>query len=495
MTFWPRARSAMLSLGGVGVQKRDSAIGHFAPGSPMRASVAPTPRTPGSRAPWRTIVAVSLCLAAVVPLVQFSVLYPLVGALPTWDQWSMAEVWDAHSARRPVLPLLLKPYQGHLNFMARSASFGLGLLDSWNMRAEIVACYVFATGTLILFVLMLRRTDFRLLTLALPAAALGFSVAQYENFLAGYQMGQHMSQMTGILALFLLSRRSAGRAAFLGAMIAAVISTFSYAAGLAVWPAGMILVLRGPVKTVRLGTWAFLGAACGVAASAAAAARVPTFDLLSTVAFFLAVIGQAFTWTPAPAWREAILTGAAVSAAFLGMCGVMRYRGKRTESLPWLAVGAFAFGSAALIGVGRQNVGWDLISPSHYVTAVYPIGIATLAFCGIAALEDHDGSRACQRIHWWPMALTLLSAVVVAQVAVVSLRWVPVLRSWSMIINANNCKLVQGTATDEDIRRSHHPDVVLVRRQLEILRVNRLAVYADPGALLDLASHCSPRDH
>jgi len=70
--------------------------------------------------------AVSMFIAAVIPFVQFRLLNPLTSEMPTWDQWSEVTVWSAHFEHRPVLPVLLSPYNGHFNLVPRLISTGWG---------------------------------------------------------------------------------------------------------------------------------------------------------------------------------------------------------------------------------------------------------------------------------------------------------------------------------------------------------------------------------
>jgi hypothetical protein len=50
-----------------------------------------------------------------------------------------------------------------------------------------------------------------------------------------------------------------------------------------------------------------------------------------------------------------------------------------------------------------------------------------------------------------------------------------VLRGWADIIHRNSRAIARGTATDEAIRTSHHPDPKLVRSGVEVMRANGLA--------------------
>src|SRR6185295_16775542 len=95
------------------------------------AAPPPPPARPsgwrGERA-WQAGIALSLALAAAIPALCLAKLWPFLGEMPTWDEWSVVEVWSAHYGGRPVLPLLLAPYNGHYNLLPRFIFYGLGLL-------------------------------------------------------------------------------------------------------------------------------------------------------------------------------------------------------------------------------------------------------------------------------------------------------------------------------------------------------------------------------
>src|SRR6185503_17594186 len=115
--------------------------------------------------------ALALLAAALVPLASFAAIFPLVTAMPTWDQWSMGPVWTAHYAGQPVLPLLLAPYNGHSNVLPRMVFYGMGVLSGWDLRLEVVASYLAGGLTLSLLLLMARRDPRLLRWLAIPCAA------------------------------------------------------------------------------------------------------------------------------------------------------------------------------------------------------------------------------------------------------------------------------------------------------------------------------------
>lgn len=459
----------------------DPAIGTHVHPPPQEADA----RRATARGLWRLGVALSLAGAVVVPLVQFALLFPLVGVLPTWDQWSMAEVWEAHLSGRPVAPLLLKPYNGHLNVIPRVVFFGLGLLTDWNLTYEVLASYALACGSLILLIDLLRRTDERLVVLATPTALLVFSLHQFENFLSGYPMGQHLSQFMALLAVHVISTSSGSSRGFGGAVAAALVSTFSYGAGLAVWVAGLLVaVVRRTWSRAQVCVWSACAISVGLAVQAAASPGALPALPANSLDFFLSVIGRSVSWSPMPPRPTAVVTGVVLLAAFVALSFAGWRSLQRRLAVSWVSIGLLGVQSAALVTFARAAAGWEHALTSHYVTAIYPITVSILALLGMIAFDSRR------------LAPTLFAAVtIVVSMLVVasSIAWLPVLRGWAGIIQTNNCRIIFGTATDQEIRTSHHPDAALVRHGSQLLRNHRLGAFRNPES--ELKRSCAPALH
>ncbi|HEX6903580.1 MAG TPA: hypothetical protein VF789_27955 [Thermoanaerobaculia bacterium] len=425
----------------------------------------------------RPLAALSLAVALAFPLLSFACLFPLVENMPTWDQWSLIELWSAHYEGRPVLPLLLKPYNGHLNVLPRFIFYGMGVLSDWDVRLDIVASYVAAGGTLAILLLLLARDGRRGLLLATPISAQAFSFLQYENFLSGYPFGQNLSQFLSTLAIFLLTSPTLGRGAFAGAAIATTASTFSWGAGLAGWYVGFVaLLLRRERSRWRLGVWLGLTLLATVVVKVGAGGNFGVIAWKRILPFFLALLGKAWTPVAVPSVRLTICLGAGAFLLFAVLAGWTAWRRSWPETLPWLLLGLSALASAGLIALGRTGAGIEQALASHYVTATYPLVMActVLLFSLFQAAAESSRFKAI----WRGLALVAVIAPVL-QAAVVSAELLPVLRSWADIIHRNARAIARGTATDEAIRTSHYPEPRLVREGVTILRANQLSWFSE----------------
>ncbi|HXT22379.1 MAG TPA: hypothetical protein VN923_16620, partial [Thermoanaerobaculia bacterium] len=396
-----------------------------------------------------------------------------------WDQWSMGPVWTAHYAGQPVLPLLLAPYNGHRNVLPRMFFYGLGRLTHWDLRAEVVANYLAGATSLALLLAMARRRHGLARWLAVPLAAQVFSLLQYENFISGYPFGQDLSQLLATLVVFLLTLPTVGTVAFAGAALAAVGATFSWGAGLATLPVGLVaMLLRGERRPARLGVWLALtaGAVAVVKASASGQFRPVPWSQLPQ--FYLALVGKAWSPLPMPPVTFCMALGAAALAAFAGLA-VWAYRRVGTASLPWLVLGLQSLAAAGLIALGRAGEGFPQALASHYVTATYPLIVSCAALALLVVFSWAPADAASSRRSAAIAAAIVVVAGITLQPAIASAKMLPILRGWNSIVSRNALAIARGTATDEEIRVSHHPDPKLVREVTEVLRAHRLAWFRD----------------
>jgi len=422
----------------------------------------------------RGLAALSVGLALAIPLLSLLLLFPLVENMPKWDQWSEIEVWDAHYTAKPVLPLLLKPYNGHLNVVPRFIFYAMGLATHWNVRVEVLASYALACLTLGLMLSWIPRG--RRALLSAPVAAQVFSFLQFENFLSGYPMGQVLSQALTVATIACLHTNIVSVTRFTAAVLAAAAATFSWGAGLSAWAVGFAMLLVANTRRAFTVLWG-----CAMIASIfvvrygsrasfpLAASDVPTF--------FLAVVGRAWT----PEHRLFMASAMALGGFALGLfsvLAVLAWRDREFAARPWLWLGCATLCSAALISLGRAGAGIVQSRASHYTTATYPLVVACCVLSVLLAARSRDPIRDRRR----PLLLGLSASLclyALAQPIYISARLLPDLRAWAATNRQNTDRIVQGVATEAEIHSSHHPRAELVRWGTEVLRRHRLALFSD----------------
>jgi hypothetical protein len=430
----------------------------------------------------------SLALAIVVAVAMVVHLFPLTSDMPAWDQWTIVPIFEAHYSGRPVLPLLLAPYNGHYNCLPRFLMYRMGVLSRWDTRLEALVGFSWAACTLGVFLRMLWESSPRLLILAAPFAAWVFSVLQFPNLLNGFGFGQVLAGFAAILALYLLTDPEAGRWRFGLALLCAAAAFLSHGAGLALAPAGLVglLLVRRRRNWVRIGAWSLMtafGAGLGLLGGRSAHLvvhwrRVP--------AFALGLVGRPFTFELAPSPARKAILGALVIAVLGAVIGWAFWRdraAKRALLVRWGCVALMALGVAGLVATRHSRAPLDLSLEPHYVTSTYPFGLALLVLTVDRLQASASAVTGGRR---WLLSLAVLACCVapLAQQAIAAYRIVPTLRSWKAVGDRMSRRVVLGTATDEDIRRAVHTNPDDVRSAVAFLRSQRLAWFAhSPEAL------------
>lgn len=429
-------------------------------------------------------VVLSLLAACAIPVASFALVAPWIDQVPKWDQWTMIEVWEAHFTGKPVAPLLLAPYHGHLNVVPRILFYLLGLLTGWDLHAELLLLYVTAAGTAAVLLLMLRDSGERSLWLAAPVTLLLFSLTQSTAFLSGYTAGQFLCQLSLAGTIFVLTRPRISVRHVAAAAVLAALATFSWGSGLLAWPlGGVILLVRMPR---RWGVWAAWGAlllATALVLRQAGGGNLLALRVLVTrpsfALFALTLLGRPLCMQGFPDASTALALGIAQAVAFPV---VLLWTWAQRQSLlvlRWGLFGLSGLGAAALITVPRGGGPLEPALAPHYAIAISPLllSLIVLAVHGFWHAMDHRGSRLASRAGGG--IVLLLLALVGFREMRLARELVPILGSWSNTWKTAGQRLQSGEITDLEIRRTFHPDVRLVREGMLALRRHRLALYRD----------------
>jgi len=312
--------------------------------------------------------------------------------VPVWDQWQFAALLDSASVGTLRFPDLYAQSNEHRLLFPKLVMLGLAKLSSWDTRAEMWFGWTMlvATAATLLFE-HLRRfgATRRALLLFVPVAWLVFSLRQYENLLWGFQLQIFLAAACVVLALTLLESDRGW--ALAGAIGAAVVSSYSFASGLAVWPAGFLLLLLAPALPHRgrlLLAWAAAGLI--VLATYLNGYRTPSHHpspalflshLAKSTYFFLAMVGGALVPEDQP--RLAALAGATLLLLLSVVIASALRDGTRSADLSFgLALVFFALCATALTTAGRvgfdegmDGVGYALLSRYTTFTVLGVYGI------------------------------------------------------------------------------------------------------------------------
>lgn len=429
--------------------------------------------------PWSTVGRASVVLGALIPPSLLIVLWPLMREIPIWDQWSNVPAFVAYYEGQPVVSLLLEPYNGQYVWIPRIVTFALGVLTHWEVRCEMVLAFVAGTATWAVLARALFRTDRRLGFMAAPTAAIVFSLSQFENYLSGFAVCQIICHLAGTSAVMMLTaeRVKGGRVAL--ALLLTLLASFSHGVGNAVLAAGSLALLVPRSERPGLGVLVSWGAgvlAIVLIVLSGMAGTGITVDGSLTVPFALVLLGKPFAVTMTGATPVFATLGALAVGAFAILL-LLHLRTGNPATNPWIRIwvpyGSLGLASAVLVTAARNNVGIEQAFVSHYASATYPLMLSVLVLlCGLL-LGRGQPVRPGRAV----AALAVGLAVLVHSTAVARTH-LPTLRHWRATNDLDDSAALAGTATDEAIRRSLHPDPALVRAGVEALRRYQLGPFA-----------------
>jgi hypothetical protein len=287
--------------------------------------------------------------------------------------WS--SLWAQHNENRIFFPNLI------VIALSRTVHF--------NVRVEefLSAILLIAAATLIILTHK-RRSPSTPWLYYTPVAFLMFAFCQYGNMLWGFQMAWYLVLVAMAASFFLLDRLKLTWVAFLAAVAAAVIGSFSSLQGLLIWPIGLFLLYH------RRRVWRFVvpWVVIGVASAAlyfrhynshdAAAPHGAIFhNLIYTAKFYTLSIGDVlgipFQLRQASNnWLS--LFGLGIILLGIGIAVVYGIRRDDQNSAPFgVALIAMGLLFAATVTEGRVIFGPWAASASRYTTfdLLVPVGI------------------------------------------------------------------------------------------------------------------------
>ena len=202
--------------------------------------------------------------SAVIGFVALAVLYvtfvAAYGVNGLWfDDWGFVSL--VHAAQTGHLSLGLLWAQHNENRMAFPylVMLAIALPTHYDTKVVMILDAVLFVGTFGVWLAIVSSYCQRRVTLPLVAVCgvVWFSLADWQNALWGFQLAWYLILGALMLMLLLLLNRSPDRSGpgrFVGAVVVAVVASYSSAQGLLLWPVGLICLAwawRGPGRSRR----------------------------------------------------------------------------------------------------------------------------------------------------------------------------------------------------------------------------------------------------
>jgi hypothetical protein len=377
--------------------------------------------------PYRALIAA----ACLVPVAWVAILVARLSVnTPFWDEWELVPLLQKQAAGTLRLGDLLAQHNEHRSLFPELIMLKMARLTHWNIRPEVLLGVLLAALTLAVLLFLLQRTVRQqgwgpYALAAVIFSWMMFSPRQWQNWLWGWQMAWFLSNLSAVVAAAVLSQWPDRRPSWLGvaaAAAAAIVGSFSLAAGLSAWAA--LLVVFAARKQLRPGLpiWILAAAATlalylhhfhlSAGAGAGYALRHPTGFIL----YFLGYVGAPV----AGQVRLSVVAGLLICVTLVVSCAYLarRHPDVLRRSSAWVALSIYGLLGAAITGLGRLDLGVTQSQASRYTTLSMLVALSTVALGFIAARSyERDAQPAAS------LSKGLRAFVVLAAAAVVFLSY------------------------------------------------------------------------
>jgi hypothetical protein len=318
--------------------------------------------------------------------------------LPFWDEWhtpgSQFESWKLGTL---TIKELFSQHNESRLFFPRLLYFSLEKLGGWDVRHEIRAVYLGVCGFCLLLLHLLRRTPgatpISILVGWTLMTSTCFAPVQVANFLYGIEIEPFIPGCALLLAAAVnLSRTSFSRKTLFNTLLGFV-ATYSFANGMLVW--ALAWPLSSPKSDeVRGRRWLWRAFYFAIGAISVSCYFIgyhrPSYHppFVSLGARFFALLHYVVLWI-GNYFASDLVGPFLIGICFLVLfCGAVSYavwtgwrQGDWQTFYPWLLLGAFACGTAAITALGRLGFGVEQALDNRYVAFSRYFYIAFLGLC------------------------------------------------------------------------------------------------------------------
>lgn len=318
------------------------------------------------------------------------------------------DFWVQHNEHRLFFPQLL---------MA-----GLAFLTHWNTIVECVVGFLFAVGS---FCLVVKALGYQILK-KLPAASkwlllilisfIWFSPVQTENWLWGWQIQWFMNVFGVALVIYTIAKARLSWSNLALLIAGGVLAQFSLGNGTLIWPIVVLALLYLRVPLVKVFS-VFIAGVLGTilyyhrySNISAASQHLAIHHPMSAAHYFFLYLGRPLSFFHHLATPIGIL----VFIAFIILVAFSWLRDRRSfrTLIPWVALGLYAIGTAAVTALARLSFGINEAASSRYTT----ISLLLIVSILVIAISENAQLKSLLKSSYRPIAgLTIgLGVILVA---------------------------------------------------------------------------------
>lgn len=315
--------------------------------------------------------------------------------MPTADQWDLG----VRLAFKTVggdfsWGLLLEDWNGHRVVFTNLVTILSAFLLNWQPKTEVyVTLAVGVVGFGLLMGLCWRSLKADARWLLVPLSALCFSLVQTDIWITSSASGAVFYNTFFYACLLLIQTQPLRWQTLLGAILLALLATFSYGSGLLIWISlAVVLWVKGYRHPLYLAAWA-----AGAAASTwvyfwggtadRQFAEVSLRDLPHIIRFLLAYFGSPLSFSAYDIHLAVGIGAVVLLLATINILYVWRRERRLDDLIIWLALMAHAFGVGILVILTRFEPSGAQALQNRYVISSSLLWIALLVLMAKALRE------------------------------------------------------------------------------------------------------------
>ena len=308
-----------------------------------------------------------------------------------WDEWELISLLEKFHNGTLTLSDLFAQHNEHRIFLGKLFIIANAILTGWNVYYEIAINVLFAIGTSIVIFYAVehagRLSAARKNMLYFTCACLIFSFTQQANWLSGFQMQIFMAVFFALLTFAIIIY--GGEKTIFLAVLSAVLASYSFASGVFVWPAGLVLLLLKKNTKGRIALWLIAAVLCMMLYFHDYSTLQPPFT--EKLKYFLLQRPLILLFSSACYLGASLAVTNHITSILLGFVmiaiqvycfvKIIRHKIRDKNILFWLGIDIFVILSALATGYGRPGIGGSM--QTRYMTLCVLFPVATL---GIASL-------------------------------------------------------------------------------------------------------------
>ena len=385
------------------------------PVMPLNGTARRMPNARDTIAP-RALTALTV-VGFALPVVAYFWFVHRYGVNAIWlDQWddinvighpTLGNLWALHNENRIFFPnLVVLVLAGTTHFNIHTEEYVSGVM------------LVAAVGLIILA--HKQRSPSTPWLHYCPVVFVMLSLVQFQNSLWGFQMAWYLVFLALAGTLFLLDRVTLTMTLLLGAIVVAVIGSFSSLQGLLIWPAGLVLIYARRRSRGQTAVWIAAALAAGAVyfyhASSVVRGSGGDYVILHPVKaleFFFGAVGDIVGEGLSATGHNQGIIALGVVVVSVGLWTGITYGLRRGDGGSPLGVALICFGIlfAAVTTTGRASNGLGAAGASRYTT----FDLLILIGCFLAILDrrsERAGAKGATRGVWTIVTIVILLALV-----------------------------------------------------------------------------------